>query len=394
MIKIHRWGEGSNSFGIILTGNIDIEYDQLATIGDMTVTQKDQPSGPRFEAFQELASGAKADGSLIVAQVTHPGRQLPAKIRKDTISASAIPLNSKENSEYAVPREATQADIDHVVAGFIHAAEYLAAAGFDGMELHSAHGYLLSQFLSRTTNKRTDAYGGSVRNRMRIIVQIAQGIRGNPKISKDFVLGAKLNSVEFQEDGFTPEEARELCRILQDEVEFDFLELSGGTYENLGMTWERESTRRREAFFLEFADLVVPGLGPAPRKTKVYITGGLRTVGAMVKALDVVDGIGLGRPAAQEPRIVNDILEGRVTGTVKPVKLVEDISMGLPLAGVQIYQIGKGEEPFDSSDEKAVEGYIKDVEKWSTDLVADGDKLNIFGFPKLTGKQRPYGVLE
>ena len=378
-----------------MTGNVDIEYDQLDAIADMVITQKDQTSGPRFEAFKALATAAKAHGSLIVAQVTHPGRQLSSNLRKDTISASAIPLNTAKmpgGRKFATPREATQADIDHVVAGFVHAAEYLAAAGFDGMELHSAHGYLLAQFLSRTSNKRTDKYGGSLRNRTRIVEEIARGVRASPAVPKDFVLGAKLNSVEFQEDGFTPEESRELCTILQDEVAFDFLELSGGTYEELGMNWERESTRKREAFFLEFADLVVPGLGPAPRKTKVYITGGLRTVGAMVKALDVVDGVGLGRPAAQEPRIANDILEGRVSGAIRPVNAVEDVSMGLAVAGVQIGQVGRGEEPFDTSDEKAVESYLQDLKKWGADLAADGDKLEKYGFPTLTAEQRPYGV--
>ncbi|KAK7751117.1 hypothetical protein SLS62_006946 [Diatrype stigma] len=396
LIEVYRiWGEGANSYGMILTGNIDIEYDHLDAMGDMIITGKDPLSGPRFEGFQAIATAAKANGSLILAQVTHPGRQVDAKLTKESISASALQLADKMGKSFAKPREATQADIDHVVASFVHAAEYLAAAGFDGMELHSAHGYLLSQFLSRTTNRRTDAYGGSVRNRTRILVEIARGVRSSAAVPADFMLGAKLNSVEFQEDGLTTEEARELCAILQDDTELDFLELSGGTYEELGMRWERESTRRREAYFLEFADLVVPGLGPpSQRRTKVYITGGLRTVGAMVRALDVVDGVGIGRPATQEPRFANDLLEGRITGAIKPFGPLEDMSMGLPVSGTQIVQTGDGEEPFDTSDEAAATGYLADLQKWAADLAADGEKLEVYKYPKLTAKQRPLAALQ
>lgn len=386
---MYRWGEGANSYGVILTGNVDIEYDHLDAIGDLIITRKDPLSGPRFEGFQAIAAAAKANGSLILAQVTHPGRQVDSKLTKEAISASALPLADKMGRSFAKPREATQADIDHIVASFVHAAEYLAAAGFDGMELHSAHGYLLSQFISRTTNQRTDAYGGSLRNRTRIVVEIARGVRSSPAVPADFVLGAKLNSVEFQTDGLTTEEARELCAILQDEhgAAFDFLELSGGTYEELGMKWERESTRKREAFFLEFADLVVPGLGPpSQRRTKVYITGGLRTVGAMVRALDVVDGVGIGRPATQEPNFANDLLEGRVTGAIKPFGPLEDISVGLALSGTQIQQIGSGEEPFDSGDEAAATSYLANLQQWAADMAADGDKLERYGYPKFTAK--------
>ncbi|RFU25204.1 hypothetical protein B7463_g11138, partial [Scytalidium lignicola] len=393
---ISRWGEGTNSFGLIMTGNIDVEYDQLDAIGDMIITLKDPLYGPRFEAFQTLAAGAKANGSLFLGQVSHPGRQLLERVRKYTISASDIRLAPKEGGpfgpmEYSIPRPATQADINHVVASFAYAAEYLSAAGFDGIELHAAHGYLLAQFLSPVSNKRTDGYGGSLRNRMRIIVEIADAIRANLRVPKDFILAAKINSVEFQEGGFSPQEAGELCHILQDEVNFDFIELSGGNWESFGMTWERESTKKREAFFLEFAELVMPAFGPTPRKTKAYLTGGLRSVSAMTKVLEIMDGVGLARPSAQEPRIANDILEGRVTSAIKPVKLVEDIGMGLRLAGTQLKQIGKGEEPFNASDETEVQYYLKDMDIWYQKLLADENKLEHHGYINLTTKQRVYG---
>lgn len=187
---------------------------------------------------------------------------------------------------FAKPRAATLEDIQDIVAAFAHAAAYLESAGFDGIELHGAHGYLFAQFLALSTNKRTDAYGGSLRNRARLITDVAAAIRKATK--PNFILSIKINSAEFQADGFQPEEARELVRILEENT-FDFVELSGGTYEQLVFYHKRESTKKREAFFIEFADLIAPGL----KKTKVYVTGGFKTVGAMISALGTVDGVGL-----------------------------------------------------------------------------------------------------
>jgi 2,4-dienoyl-CoA reductase-like NADH-dependent reductase (Old Yellow Enzyme family) len=157
---------------------------------------------------------------------------------------------------FAKPHAASTEEIQRVVDGFAHAAEYLDKAGYDGIELHGAHGYLLAQFLSPTTNQRTDKYGGSLENRARLTLEIAQEIR--KRVKSDFIVGIKLNSVEFQEKGFQPEEARELCSLLE-KNSFDFVELSGGTYESLAFEHKKDSTRKRESFFLEFADKITPG---------------------------------------------------------------------------------------------------------------------------------------
>ncbi|KAH8895348.1 putative NADH oxidase [Thozetella sp. PMI_491] len=388
-----RWGEGENTFGIIITGNIDIEYDQVDAIGDFIVTLNDRPEGLRFERFKAMAEAGKANGALMVGQVTHPGNQLMAHIRKDTISASDIQLGPF-GEFYATPRAATKEDIDHVVAGFVHVAEYLAVAGFDGMQLHGAHGYLLAQFLSRSMNKRTDEYGGTLRKRLQIIIDIGRGIRNSPLIPKDFVFGIKLNSVEFQDGGMTADEAREIVATFETEVDFDFIELSGGTWANFDetMTWERESTRKRESFFLEFADHIVPALGSLPRKTKVFVTGGLRSAAAFVDALNTVDGVGFARPAAQEPRFANDILSGRIQSAIMPIKELQTVAMGVPMAATQLGQIARGEEPFNASDEKEGKAYIADFNKWYDAAFANLHKLDFQGYVELTLPQRPYGT--
>ncbi|KAK8128637.1 hypothetical protein PG984_009745 [Apiospora sp. TS-2023a] len=379
--------ERTNSFGIIVTGNIAIEYDMMNSVGENIITLADPPANgvPRFEAFRALASAAKRNGSLIIGEVAHPGGQLFARIRKDTIAPSAIQIPARETyGSYAVPREATQADIDHVVASFAHAATYLANADFDGIALHAGHGYLLAQFLSQRYNQRTDAYGGPLANRIRIVLEIAAAIRR--ATPRDFVMGLKLNSVEFQDGGMTPDQAREMCAA------FAGGRLTGGNWEDFGMTWDRESTKKREAFFLEFADAVVPGLGPpGSRATKAFVTGGLRSAAAMVDALGTVDGVGLARPAAQEPRIARDILEGHISSAIRPVDGLEDLGRGFRLAGTQLTQVAKGEEPFNASDEDMAKAYLADFDKWYQALLDDGDKLEHRGYIQLSKPQRPYG---
>ena len=181
--------------------------------------------------------------------------------------------------------------------------------------MHGAHGYLLAQFLNPDTNKRTDQYGGPIENRARIITEIAKAVR--KRTSPGFVMSIKLNSTEFQDKDFQISEAKKLCAILE-ESQFDFVEISGGSYEDLGFLHnKRDSTKRREAWFLEFAEMLAPNLS----KTKTYLVGGLRTVGAMTECLKTVDAIALGRPLCQEPWLCRDLLNGKVTGAIKQKRL-------------------------------------------------------------------------
>ncbi|KAM0263359.1 hypothetical protein ACHAQJ_001215 [Trichoderma viride] len=390
--EVKEWGEHENGFGIIMTGNIQISLTLPHLTGDLIIDASHPFHGPRFEAFTELAAVGKAGGSLMVAQLSYAGRQgLAANTHTTAIAPSVVPYPTEtQNAMFVTTREATPEDITLLVQGFVHAATYLEAAGFDGVELHGAHGYVIAQFLSRRTNKRADSYGGSLANRMRFLVEISKGIRA--KTSPSFIVGVKLNSVEFQDGGFTAAEAAEVCRVLQDEVGMDFVELSGGTLERVGHEWTKETTMKREAFFLRFAELIVPQLGKTAveRQTKVFITGGLRTTDAMIGALNTVDAIGIARPAAQEPWFGRDILGGRVTGAVKPVAPFDnDSELGLILAGAQMRQVAFGFKPFNSSDEKAIESFLKD--KAAHEAVAtDGYKDNRPWFPDVTANRVPY----
>ncbi|KAL9111800.1 MAG: hypothetical protein Q9227_003859 [Pyrenula ochraceoflavens] len=360
-----RWGEGA--LGLILTGNTMIFPDQLEAPGNPIIPSDAPFEGKRFDAFKELCAQSKKHGSLCVGQISHPGRQTADFLQPDPVSASDIKLDQRMGMEFAKPHPASKQEIETIKAAFVHSAEYLYAAGYDGIELHGAHGYLLAQFLSKSTNKRTDEYGGDLNNRARIILEIGRAIREKlPAEQTKFVLGIKLNSVEFQEDGFSAEECRDLCQSLEAEG-FDFVELSGGTYQELAFSHRRESTKKREAFFLEFADTITPAL----KKTKVYVTGGFRTVGAMVKAMDSIDGVGLARPVCQEFDIAKNILNKKITGAIDQKVDQDNFALTNMIAGTQIKQVGNDKKPIDMSDEGNVDKFNKDMEKFTTKMGED-----------------------
>lgn len=380
-----RWGEGQ--IGTILTGNIMIEFDQLEAAGNPIIPPSEEPKGERFEAFKKLATESKAHGSLCIGQVSHPGRQVSEAIQADPVSASDVQLEGNVmGMTFAKPHPASSKEIERIIEGFAHAAEYLHAAGYDGIQLHGAHGYLLAQFLATTTNKRTDQYGGSLANRSRIIIEIVQRIR--KRVPQSFILGIKINSVEFQKGGFDAAECKELCAALEAN-RLDFVELSGGTYEEIGFVHKKDSTKRREAFFLDFAETIAPAL----TKTKTYITGGFKTVGAMVNALSTMDGVGLARPLCQEPRLCADILSGKVRGAVK--QRLDESNFGLMVvaAGSQIRMIGKDEEPIDLSKEEYEQAFMKDMGHWK-DLTAHDTGMYAYGFIDIESiKPHSYGVV-
>lgn len=379
-----RWGEGQ--IGTILTGNLMIDYDQLEAKGNAIIPPEAKFEGERFEAFEALAAESKKHGSLIIGQVSHPGRQVTTDISSDPVSASDVQLKGNiMGMTFSKPHAASTEEIQKIINGFAHTAEFLHKAGYDGIELHGAHGYLLSQFLSQTTNKRTDKYGGSLENRSRLIMEIADEVQ--KRVPKSFILSIKINSVEFQDKGFESEECKALCASLEAH-HFDFVELSGGTYEELAFTHKRDSTKKREAFFLEFAETIVPAL----HKTKTYITGGFKTVGAMVGALKTVDGVGLARPVCQEPRLCADILSGKVKGAIK--QRLDESNFGITnvAAGTQIRMIGKDQEPIDMSQEEFENAFYKDMGNWSETMSSD-QGLYAYGFIDIESvKPHAYGV--
>lgn len=386
LINVYRrWGEGD--YGVILTGNVMIEYDHLEAAGNPIVPRDAPMSGERFEAFKEMASVTKKHGSLAIAQVSHPGRQVGSHIQKHPISASDVQLEGDlMGMTFEKPKAMDEGDFENVIEGFAHAAEYLHKAGFDGIQLHGAHGYLLSQFLSPTTNKRTDKYGGSLENRARIILEIADAIRSRVT-DPSFSISIKVNSVEFQDGGFSTDDCKTLCRSLE-EHKFDFVELSGGSYQSLAFIHKRDSTRKREAFFLDFAEKIIPEL----TKTKVYVTGGLRTVKAMVDALDTVHGVGLARPVTHEFDFPAKILRGEVGGAIDCLMSEDNFGLTNVAAGTQIRLVANDKEPLDLSREDHMKVFEESMKQWGQGMAQNSDGSK-FGFVDIQGvKLEPFGA--
>ena len=314
-----------------------------------------------------MTSAAKAHGSLIVAQLSHPGRQGPATLNPDPVSASDVQLTIKwAGNWFNKPRALTIPEIKQNVKDWGETAYLCYQAGFDGVQIHCAHGYLLAQFLASTTNKRTDEYGGSLENRSRIIFEIITEIQRRVNDPK-FIICVKLNSVEFQPGGQTPDDCRNLC-IKLEEARVDFIDLSGGTFEGRAFEHKKESTKARESYFIEFAEMIRPLL----KKTKVYVTGGFRTASGMVRAIQdqACDGCGIGRPLGAEPYLCKEILEGKVTGAIENFM---PLPKNTQATGMQLHQIGHGDDLIsDWSEESEVQRWLeadKIEEKRKMDLL-------------------------
>lgn len=223
------------------------------------------------ERFRAWADAAKSGGAQIWMQINHPGRQMPAALRQPTLAPSAVPMALGSFSrQFSPPRAMSETDIAEVKARFINTARLSQDLGFDGVQIHAAHGYLLSQFLSPLTNLRRDRWGGSLENRARLLLEIVQGIR--QQVGERFAVSVKLNSADFQRGGFSADEAKAVVEMLNP-LGVDLVELSGGSYEAPAMHGQARDGRTlaREAYFLEFAREIV-----SVARMPVMVTGGIR----------------------------------------------------------------------------------------------------------------------
>jgi 2,4-dienoyl-CoA reductase-like NADH-dependent reductase (Old Yellow Enzyme family) len=265
LISLYRaWAEGGA--GLIITGNVMI--DARAMTGPAGVVLEDDRYLDRFKAWADTARSA---GGQVWMQINHPGRQMPAGLGQATLAPSAIALDLGAQSKiFPVPREMTAADIAEVERRFVHTAVLAERAGFTGVEIHAAHGYLLSQFLSPLANHRRDHWGGSLENRARLLLDIVRGVRA--AVSPGFAVAVKLNSADFQRGGFSPADARAVVQMLGS-LGVDLVELSGGSYEAPAMMGSArdERTLAREAYFLEFAR-EISEVATMP----LMVTGGIR----------------------------------------------------------------------------------------------------------------------
>jgi len=293
------WSEGGT--GLHITGNVLIDKRYLERAGNVVLENADQ-----IELFKEWARQGTIGGNHLWVQLNHPGRQCPKLVNKEPLSPSDVHLDMLGN--FGKPRPMTDADIEEVIERFTTSASLVKEAGFTGVQIHCAHGYLLSQFLNPLINKRDDQWGGSLENRARIIRKIIVSVR--KAVGPDFPIGVKLNSADFQKGGFTLEECSQVSGWLAEDG-IDLLEISGGNYEQTSLLGTepkdvRESTRKREAYFIEYAEQI-----KASANIPLMITGGFRSRSVMEAAIEKgeVDVIGLARPLCTQPNCSQQLIE-------------------------------------------------------------------------------------
>lgn len=312
LARLYRaWARGGA--GMMLTGNVIVVPDHLERPGNVIIDRA--PSGAMLAALRAWATAGTVDGNHLWMQINHPGRQTQKNVNPAPKAPSAVKVALPGN-RFGMPVPLTETEIADIVARFARAAAVAREAGFTGVQVHAAHGYLLSQFLSPLANRRTDQYGGSLQNRARLLLDIVAATRAT--VGADFPISVKLNSADFQRGGFAFEDSLTVARWLE-AAGVDLLEISGGSYEQPAMMdmpgleppdapAVATSTAAREAYFVDFAKAMKAELNTMP----LMVTGGFRTRAAMAHALEsgAADMVGIARPLCAEPDSAAAVLSG------------------------------------------------------------------------------------
>lgn len=301
LIQMYQtWANGGA--GLILTGNVMVDSRGMTGPGGVVLEDDLQ-----LDRFKRWAQVARSGGGQVWMQINHPGRQMMAALGQETCSSSSVALDMGNlSNKFSIPKEMTSSDIDEMQQRFVRTARLAEAAGFNGVQIHAAHGYLLSQFLSPITNRRQDQWGGNIENRARLLISIISAVRA--AVSPQFTVAVKLNSADFQRGGFSLDEAKQVVQLLNTQ-KVDMVELSGGSYEAPAMQGQARDGRTlaREAYFLEFAkDILTVAHMP------VMVTGGIRRKAIAEQV--IVSGIamaGIATALAINPNLPNEWRAGK-----------------------------------------------------------------------------------
>lgn len=342
LARLYRaWAQGG--VGLIVTGNVMIAKDAMGEPRQVVLEK-----GVDLAPFRACAQAGTENGAHLWMQLNHPGKQIPKFLNKSPVAPSAIPLEKGLEKIFNTPRALTESEIQDIIRRFADSAGLAKQAGFTGVQIHGAHGYLVSQFLSPRHNQRTDQWGGNAENRMRFVLEVYRAIRA--EVGDGYPVSIKLNSADFMKDGFSEEDSMEVVKRLSAEG-INLIEISGGTYESPEMMGEKAkapkkaSTQRREAYFLDYAEKV-----RAHTDVTLVVTGGFRSGTGMNEALGsgATDMIGIARPLAVYPDLANRYLNNPayVVDIKRPttgVKLL-DMASALDISWFeqQMHRIGHG----------------------------------------------------
>ncbi|MDX2374776.1 NADH:flavin oxidoreductase/NADH oxidase family protein [Psychrobacter sp. PP-21] len=333
-----RWAEGST--GLLITGNVMIDGRAMTGPGGV-VLDKHSDIAP-FEAW---ARAAKQNNTRVVMQLNHPGRQVYAAMGGDVLSPSDVALDLGKHSHlFSKPRAMTLQDIEQLIQRFADSAVKAEQAGFDGVQIHAAHGYLISQFLSPLTNQRKDEYGGSIENRMRLLIEVIKAIR--EQVSATFIVAVKINSADFQRGGFDADDAKVVV-LAMNELAVDLVELSGGSYESPAMQGNTADGRtlQREAYFLDFAKEIAQAA-----TMPIMTTGGVRRLAVAEEVLaQGIDIVGMGTALALNPALPNDWKKDATLSAHDPMVRWKDKTLSalatMAVVKRQLQRMGNGKPP-------------------------------------------------
>jgi 2,4-dienoyl-CoA reductase-like NADH-dependent reductase (Old Yellow Enzyme family) len=337
-----RWGR--SGAGLLITGHVIVDPEGLGEPGNVLVVDDRHRAGLR-----RWAEAAQGHGARLWMQLNHAGRQAPRRLTRRPVAPSAVPLKGM-GGMFARPRALEAREIEAIVGRFATAAAVARDAGFSGVQVHAAHGYLISQFLSPRTNLRDDAWGGDATRRGRFLLEIVRAIRA--AVGPSFPVGVKLNSADFQRGGFSIEEAMDVARALE-AAGIDLLEVCGGNYESPAMSGsgellqnQRASSREREAYFLDYARRI-----RTVTRTPILLTGGMRSRAVMEDAIasGAVDAIGMARPMTHTPELPARLLDGTLDAAPavqirSRIRFVDDAIQALWFQQ-QITELAHGREP-------------------------------------------------
>jgi 2,4-dienoyl-CoA reductase-like NADH-dependent reductase (Old Yellow Enzyme family) len=333
-----RWGNGGA--GLLITGNVMVHAQALTGPGGVVLDV-----GAPLEPFAEWAKAGKAGGAAMWMQINHPGRQVQVQMPGVVWAPSAVGVElGKHTKRFGRPVAMTAEQIEATVQRFAVAAVGAERAGFDGVEVHAAHGYLLSQFLSPLSNRRTDQWGGSLENRARLLLDVVRAIRST--VGSSFAVAVKLNSADFQRGGFDAYDAQQVIAMLEP-LGVDLVELSGGNYESPAMSGRAADarTQAREAYFLDLATELARS-SPLP----LMLTGGITRRETAEKALAKgVAMVGMATALAVTPDLPDRWRVGReAAGQLRPVNWSDKTlasAAGMALVRHQMRRIARGRHP-------------------------------------------------
>ncbi len=309
-----KWAEGD--IGILLTGNVQVDKNHLE--GPANVCIEENTYAEQLPLLRKWAEEGTKDNTHLWMQISHAGRQTPGEINSSPKAPSSVQLKIPGRN-YGVPSALSTEEINEIIKKFTFVAKIARETGFTGIQIHSAHGYLLSEFLSPDINLREDEWGGTVENRSRIHVEIIKSIRR--EAGEDFPISVKMNSADFQKGGFSPDDSIQVAKIIE-AAGVDNIEISGGTYEqprllgldNVSINPDRsevrkESTIAREAYFLEYAEKIKKNI-----QIPLMVTGGFRTKEGMESAVKsgACEIVGVGRPLCANPFAIKELFDGKI----------------------------------------------------------------------------------